>query len=192
MQHTHYRKTLEMTWSWTNFIGWTAAPAEHLASQPSGGTIKPKSGKFWPRCKGCLPCCPPASPLATPGRPLDPSTSLSKGFLTFNPSSSLPLTRSIPSLSRVWHVGQGSQNLTFSRQYKQAGASASYLQCREVEVRFSNLSISTFLTFAGSLPGAILPPPSLGHSPSRRIVEDDDEDWCWCKCTIQAQSGGSI
>jgi len=30
----------------------------------------------------------------------------------------------------------------------------------------------------GSLPGAILPPPSLGHSPSRRIVEDDDEDWC--------------
>ena len=32
---------------------------------------------------------------------------------------------------------------------------------------------------AGSLPGAVLPPPSLGHSPSRRIVEDDDEDWCW-------------
>jgi len=31
---------------------------------------------------------------------------------------------------------------------------------------------------AGLLPGAILPPPSLGHSPSRRIVEDDDEDWC--------------
>ena len=38
--------------------------------------------------------------------------------------------------------------------------------------------ISTVSTFAGSLPGATLPPPSLGHSPSRRIVEDDDEDWC--------------
>jgi len=30
----------------------------------------------------------------------------------------------------------------------------------------------------GALPGTLLPPPSLGHSPSRRVVEDDDEDWC--------------